>query len=92
MASKYQRKLERRKEAGQDDQDDNEFRKDSRGLRWFMGAERRRKLGNRMTLHSECMALFGVARPGKTARDRSKIDARNERKKEFAQWRDAGKR
>ena len=44
-----------------------------KGLRKYMGAEKRARLGNQPTLHSNCIKLFGVARPGKTARDRAKL-------------------
>lgn len=42
------------------------------GLRQYMGTSRRTKLGAMPTTHENCAKLFGVSRPGKTARDRAK--------------------
>lgn len=42
------------------------------GLRGYMGQPSLKKLGVRSTSHQNCLELFGVARPGKTARDRAR--------------------
>ena len=42
-------------------------------LKEFMSKSQRDKLGNRPTWHSNCIDACGVARPGKTARDRAKL-------------------
>jgi hypothetical protein len=39
-------------------------------LKQFMTNEQRKKLGEWPTTHRNCIDLFGVARPGKTKRDR----------------------
>ena len=41
-------------------------------LKEYMTADQRRKLGNLPTTHSNCLKYCGVARPGKTARDKAK--------------------
>lgn len=41
-------------------------------LKDYMSKSQRDALGNKPTLHSECIKLFKVARPGKTARDKAK--------------------
>ena len=41
-------------------------------LKNFMSEKDRKSLGNRPTWHSHCMKKTGVARPGKTARDRAR--------------------
>ena len=41
-------------------------------LKEFMSAANRKKLGNFPTTHENCIDKCGVARPGKTARDRAK--------------------
>lgn len=43
-----------------------------KGLRKYMTARQRDMLGNLPTSHENCLKLFKVARPGKTARDRAK--------------------
>jgi len=42
------------------------------GLRKYMKPSDRAKLGNLPTTHANCLNLIGVARPGKTAKDRAK--------------------
>ena len=41
-------------------------------LKQFMSPHQRRKLGNRPTTHANCLQFCGVARPGKTAREKAK--------------------
>ena len=41
-------------------------------LKECMTPSQRAELGDKPTWHSTCMDLFGVARPGKTERDRRK--------------------
>ena len=41
-------------------------------LKDYMTPTQKAKLGNRATLHKHCMEHTGVARPGKTARERAK--------------------
>ena len=41
-------------------------------LKQYMTAQQREKLGKQPTWHRNCIDLFGVARPGKTARDKAK--------------------
>ena len=43
-----------------------------KGLRAYMEKGVRERLGNRPTTHQNCMEVAGVARPGKTARDKAK--------------------
>lgn len=40
-------------------------------LKQYMTSAQRSKLGDWPTTHRNCIDLFGVARPGKTARDRA---------------------
>ena len=40
-------------------------------LKQYMTRDQRNKLGDLPTTHRNCLDLFGVARPGKTARDRA---------------------
>lgn len=42
-------------------------------LKQFMSSHQRRKLGNRPTTHANCLQFCGVARPGKTAREKAKM-------------------
>lgn len=44
------------------------------GLKKYMSAQQRAKLGNLPTTHQNCIDATGVARPGKTARDRAKLN------------------
>ena len=44
-------------------------------LKEYVSEANRDKLGKLPTLHSTCIRLCGVARPGKTARDRAKREA-----------------
>jgi hypothetical protein len=48
------------------------------GLRDFMSPTQRKSLGNLPTTHRNCIEKCGVARPGKTARDRAKLSGRRE--------------
>ncbi len=41
-------------------------------LKDYMTPTQKAKLGNRATLHKHCMEHTGVARPGKTAKERAK--------------------
>ena len=41
-------------------------------LKEYMTASQRSALGNLPTTHENCMRLFKVARPGKSARDKAK--------------------
>lgn len=43
-------------------------------LKKYMSASQARALGNLPTTHSNCIDKCGVARPGKTARDRAKLN------------------
>jgi hypothetical protein len=43
-------------------------------LKQYMSASDRNKLGDLPTTHRNCLELCGVARPGKTARDRAKSE------------------
>ncbi len=47
-----------------------------RTLKDYMTTAQRTELGRSPTRHSICLKLFGVARPGKTARDRAKRENR----------------
>lgn len=40
-------------------------------LKQFMGKEKSERIGDKPTTHANCVALFKVARPGKTARDKA---------------------
>lgn len=40
-------------------------------LKNYMSAAQREKLGNMPTTHRNCLDLFKIARPGKTARDKA---------------------
>ena len=42
------------------------------GLKKYMSEKQRRQLGGLPTTHSNCLKACGVARPGKTARERAK--------------------
>lgn len=48
------------------------------GLKDFMSPTQRKSLGNLPTTHRNCIEKCGVARPGKTARDRAKLSGRRE--------------
>lgn len=45
---------------------------DNKTLKEFMSQDQRTRLGKKPTWHSICLEMFGVARPGKTARDRAR--------------------
>lgn len=64
--------------------------KDKKTLKDYMPANVRKALGNRPTTHSNCIEITcqrdhkgsripftGIARPGKTARDRARREMRN---------------
>ena len=40
-------------------------------LKQYMTSQQRNALGNHPTTHRNCIDLFKIARPGKTARDRA---------------------
>lgn len=46
--------------------------KHSSALKTYMPAAVATRLGNSPTLHSNCLAIAGVARPGKTRKDKDK--------------------
>jgi hypothetical protein len=50
--------------------------KRNKNLKDFMTPAQRTSMGNSPTWHSICTEKTGVARPGKTARDRAKRDRR----------------
>ena len=43
-------------------------------LKKFMKSSHRNALGDQPTTHRNCIDACGVARPGKTARDRAKLE------------------
>ena len=46
-------------------------------LKDYMTEKQRKQLGKQPTWHMNCIAACGVARPGKTARDRAKLEGGN---------------
>jgi hypothetical protein len=53
--------------------------KGNSSLKMFMTAKDREALGVRPTWHSTCIELCGVARPGKTAKERAKLEKKQSR-------------
>ena len=47
-------------------------KKNESELKKYMTKQQRESLGELKTFHSNCTAATGVARPGKTARDKAK--------------------
>ena len=45
-------------------------------LKQFMTEKQRKALGKLPTYHSNCIELCGVARPGKTAKERAKMEGK----------------
>lgn len=43
-------------------------------LKKYMAKQQRENLGNLPTTHKNCINKCGVARPGKTARDKAKLN------------------